>query len=457
MYSYLNLIKDILTNGEEHDDRTGTGTLSVFGRQFRHCMSDGFPLLTTKKVSLRHVAGELFWFLAGDTDAKTLQDQDIHIWDDWQKPYTLDRELVEIEPRKATLPAEYHGDCKQPSHRLGNTWQHIIRRCYNPEHHAYKNYGGCGYTVHQRWHHFENFAEDVIKLPHWFYKNKYWDNFVLDSDYFGAKQYGPDTCVWLRKDENLMYSKKIKPIKVIRPDKKIQYFLSQSAASKAIGMRNTTFTNWLKLGEPDIIRNENWQFIGWRFEEVDIPLRLKLIPNGAQGAIYSKQWRDFKGVDQIKRVVEMIQHDPNSRRICCTVLDPSEVDQMSLEPCHMFWQVKIHGDGTMSLHMYMRSCDAFLGLTYNIASYALLLQLLCHVTGRVARDLIISFGDVHIYKNHIDQCKLQLEREPKKLPMVLINYRLKDGGFNALLEASWTDIDLVGYDHWPAIKGEISI
>jgi len=265
MRQYQNLLKYILKNGKSHADRTGTGTTSVFGYQFRHCLSNGFPLLTTKRVSLRHVAGELFWFLSGDTNARTLQAQNIHIWDDWQ-------------------------------------------------------------------------------------------------------------------DEN-----------------------------------------------------------------------------GDLGPIYSAAWRNFHGVDQIKRVVDMIQRDPNSRRIYCTALDPANIPEVAPTACHSFFQIKCYDEGTLDLHMYMRSCDSFLGLPYNIASYALLLQLLAHVTGYVAHDLIISFGDLHIYNNHQDQVQEQLGRIPRFLPTITINQDLCNGGYNALMVAKWEDIMLVNYGPYPKIKGDISV
>ena len=266
MYEYHKLLNHILKHGDGHDDRTGTGTTSIFGYQMRHCLSDGFPILTTKKVSLRWVAEELFWFLSGSTNNNDLLDRGVDIWSEWAK-------------------------------------------------------------------------ED-----------------------------------------------------------------------------------------------------------------------GDLGPIYGKQWRSWNGyLDQIKQVVTQIQKEPNSRRIICSAWNADQIQDMSLPPCHSMFQIKVHAEGTMDLHMYMRSCDAFLGLPYNLSSYALLLQLLAHVTGYVPRDLIISFGDLHIYNNHIDQVRLQVTRIPRKLPTVALNQDLANGGLEALLKASWSDITLMGYDPYPAIKGEISV
>jgi thymidylate synthase len=264
VYSYQALLKDILKNGEPHRDRTGTGTLSVFGRQWRHDLTDGFPLLTTKKVSLRWVAEELFWFLSGSTNEKDLRIHGVDIWKEWAK-----------------------------------------------------------------------------------------------SD-------------------------------------------------------------------------------------------------GSLGPIYGYQWRKWGG-DQIKRVITQLQRDRDSRRIICSAWNADDIDDMALPPCHTLWQVKVHTEGSLSLHVYCRSIDTFLGLPFNIASYALLLQMLAHTTGYMARELIMSFGDLHIYNNHIDQCKLQLEREPKKLPTLLLDGSLYGHGLKGLLLCKWEDIRLIDYEHHPKIEGEISV
>ena len=228
MQQYLNLLNRILTEGAQKGDRTGTGTLSVFGNQMRFDLRDGFPLLTTKKLHLKSIIYELLWFLKGDTNVHYLQEHGVRIWNEWA-------------------------------------------------------------------------------------------------------------------DEN-----------------------------------------------------------------------------GNLGPVYGHQWRswpDYKGgtIDQISNVVEMIRHCPESRRMLVTAWNPAEVDEMALPPCHCLFQFYV-ADGRLSLQLYQRSADTFLGVPFNIASYALLLLMMAQVTGLEAGEFIHTTGDTHLYLNHLEQAKLQLTREPRPLP-----------------------------------------
>lgn len=269
MQSYLDLLKHVLANGESHDDRTGVGTISVFGYQWRHDMRMGFPLLTTKRVALRWVAEELRWFLSGSTNEKDLRERGVDIWKEW-----------------AT-------------------------------------------------------AEECAK--------------------FGREE-------------------------------------------------------------------------------------------GDLGPIYGKLWRGYpvEGgvVDQIARLVSGVQQTPGSRRLIVTGWHPQHCDQVSLPPCHTLWQVKCHDAGGISLALYARSIDAFLGLPFNIASYGLLLHVLGAIVGRQPRDLIISFGDLHIYKNHMSAVETQLARDPRPLPSLEIR--------DAKSVNSWT-YQLTGYDPHPKIKADVAV
>lgn len=273
MLSYHALIEDILVNGESHDDRTGVGTYSVFGRQWRHQMTEGFPLLTTKFVPLRIVAEELFWFLSGSTDRSKLQEKNVTIWDEWAAP--------------------------------------------NPV------------------------------------------------------------------DENDM------------------------------------------------------------------------------GPIYGYQWRNFGRIDQIAKLLNDIENNPNSRRLMVTAWCPPDIDHMALPPCHYGFQIKCHTEQKrMSLHMTMRSTDIFLGLPFNIASYAILLEMLCRVTGYRSKDLIISFGDLHLYKNHVSQAKEQLSRKPYALPTVNVDEPFLPPDITSLerlLNMTWENIDLQNYKHHPKIKADVAV
>lgn len=264
MQQYLKLLDRILTEGATKTDRTGTGTMSVFGNQMRFDMADGFPLLTTKKLHLKSIIYELLWFLRGDTNVHYLQEHGVRIWNEWA-------------------------------------------------------------------------------------------------------------------DEN-----------------------------------------------------------------------------GELGPVYGHQWRswpDYNGgtIDQIQNVVDMIKNHPDSRRMMVTAWNPAEVEQMALPPCHCLFQFYV-ADGRLSLQLYQRSADTFLGVPFNIASYALLLQMMAQVTGLQPDEFIHTTGDTHLYLNHLDQARLQLTRTPRPLPTMKINPDVKN-----LFDFHYEDFQLEGYDPWPHIAATVSV
>lgn len=264
MRQYQTLLSDILTTGLDKGDRTGVGVRSVFGRQMRFELSAGFPLLTTKKLHLKSIIHELLWFLKGDTNVKYLQDNGVHIWDEWA-------------------------------------------------------------------------------------------------------------------DEN-----------------------------------------------------------------------------GELGPVYGKQWRAWpdhegKPLDQIGYLVHELKRNPNSRRHIVSAWNVAEVDDMKLPPCHCLWQCYV-ANGELSLQLYQRSADVFLGVPFNIASYALLLMMLAQVTGLKPGTLVWTGGDVHLYHNHFDQAKLQLTRQPYDLPKMLIKDRNQ-----TIDEFVYDDFELVGYEAHPHIKAEVAV
>lgn len=178
--------------------------------------------------------------------------------------------------------------------------------------------------------------------------------------------------------------------------------------------------------------------------------------NGELGPVYGHQWRswpDYEGgtIDQIAKVVEDIKNNPNSRRHIVSAWNVAEVNRMALPPCHSLFQFYV-ADGKLSLQLYQRSADLFLGVPFNIASYALLLMMVAQVTGLKPGDFIHTFGDAHIYRNHFDQVKLQLTREPRKLPVMKLNPEVKD-----LMDFKYEDFTLEGYDPHPPIKGQVSV
>lgn len=286
MKSYHELLRDVLENGETHDDRTGVGTRSVFGRQWRHDMRNGFPLLTTKKVALRWVAEELFWFLSGSTNEADLRSKGVDIWKEW----ATEEQTARFMRDEGDLGPVY-----------GALWRHY------------------------------------------------------------------------------------------------------------------------PIGAFDAIDNGN----------------------GSS--------------DQIAAVVQQIVNTPNSRRIICTGWHPHYATRVALPPCHTIWQVKCHHNGDLSLHLYARSIDIFLGLPFNIASYALLLSLLGRATDRSVRDLIISFGDLHLYNNHVDQAGLQLSREPYPLPRLTLRAPDGEDRLQKLLSFTWDHVQLNGYQHHPKIEAEVAV
>jgi len=288
MKQYHDLCEYILNNGQNKQDRTNTGTLSVFGYQMRFDLSEGFPLLTTKKVHMKSIVYELLWFIKGDTNIKYLVNHDVKIWNDW--PYDLFK--------------------KSPQYQ-GETMQEFI---------------------------------DKIKT----------------DDKFASKF-------------------------------------------------------------------------------------------GQLGPVYGKQWRDFGGVDQLKDLIKNIKSNPHSRRLILSAWNPAVVDQMALPPCHAFLQFYVN-DGKLSLQLYQRSADVFLGVPFNIASYGLLLSMVAQVCGLAVGEFVHTMGDAHIYVNHLQQVKLQLTRTPKALPTLRLNPKVK-----CIFDFKYEDILIEGYDPYPAIKGKVAV
>jgi len=290
MKQYLDMCKHILENGDTRLDRTGTGTISVFGYQNRYNLQEGFPLMTTKKVALRIVLGELLWFIEGNTNIRDLAKNRIRIWNDW--PYA-----------------------------------------------AYKNSSE--------------------------YQNETMDEFIkkiVDDEEFANK---------------------------------------------------------------------------W----------------GNLGPVYGKQWRDFFGKDQLLELEYNLKHNPFSRRHILCAWNPAQIDQMALPPCHAFIQFYVSSDKKrLSCQLYQRSADAFLGVPFNIASYALMTHMLAKTCGYEVGEFVHTFGDLHIYTNHVDAVNEQLSREPRKLPELIIKRDVK-----SIVDFKEEDFELVGYDPHPTIKGVVSV
>ncbi|QEH62081.1 thymidylate synthase [Spiroplasma chinense] len=289
MKQYLDLIENVLENGEKRSDRTGTGTISLFGTQSRYDLREGFPLVTTKKVFLKAIIHEMLWFINGDTNIKYLVDNDVKIWNEW--PF------------------------------------------------------------------------EIFKL---------------------SKDYNNET---------------------------LEEFVAK-------------------------IKNDN------EFAKV----------YGELGPVYGKQWRDFNGKDQLKSLIHDIKTKPDSRRHIISAWNPAEVDKMALPPCHAFFQFYVSTEGFLDLQLYQRSGDIFLGVPFNIASYSILLTLVALECNLKPRYFVHTIGDAHIYSNHLEQVKLQLTREPKKLPKLEIDFEGK-----TIFDIKYKDIKVVDYESHPAIKGEVAV
>jgi thymidylate synthase len=308
MLQYLDLLRDIRDNGIGKDDRTGTGTRSVFGRQLRFDLSAGFPAVTTKKLYMKSIVHELLWFLAGDSNIEYLVQNGVGIWNEW--PY---RNYVEKTSGKKVSAAD---------------------------------------TQTEQWRN-------------------------------GMKE-----------------------------------FIDKVATDHEFAMK-------------------------W----------------GELGPVYGYQWRhwpDGKGgeIDQITRAVETIKNNPSSRRIIVSAWNVADIDEMAiagLPPCHTMFQFYV-SDGKLSCQLYQRSADTFLGVPFNIASYALLTYMIAQVTGLKPGEFVHSFGDAHIYNNHIDQVNQQLSREPLPLPTLKLNPKVKD-----IFGFKFEDIELLNYESHPAIKAPIAV
>lgn len=300
MKQYQDLLSHILKNGEQRGDRTGTGTIGVFGYQMRFDLSVGFPLVTTKKVHLKSIIQELLWFLKGETNIRYLCQNNVRIWDDW--PFA-----------KYQKSEEYQGE---------------------------------------------------------------------DMKSFANK---------IAEDENFA---------------------------------------------------EKW---------------------GELGPVYGSQWRcwpDGKGgeLDQITNLIHQIKTNPNSRRLIVSAWNVADIEQMTLPPCHTLFQFYVGqpktagGKRTLSCQLYQRSADTFLGVPFNIASYALFTMMVAQVCDLEPGDFVHTFGDAHIYLNHQDQVQLQLSRETFPLPKMSINPNVKD-----IFEFQFEDFELKDYQSHPAIKGEVAV
>jgi len=430
--AYTDLLQDILDNGVEKKDRTGTGTISVFGRQIRHKMSDGFPLLTTKKMAWKQIVTELLWFLRGDTNIKYLVDNNCHIWDgDAFSNYIKDCILFdEINDSRITRTI------------IGCPSSTDITSFIDPE----SDWGGVDYLTGEKIK-YEDCDNGVIYFNQKMVK-------ISSLKQIGVIGLRCESLYRALNESNFVYSKE-EFINKIKTDDE--------------------FAN--KWGELGPIYGKQWR--KWESEIGGNLVR------GIKGDWIKTDPMKIP-TDQIANLINDLKTNPDSRRLMVNAWNVGEIDQMVLPPCHYGFQVYTRElslderydlcaaqkskltaiseedyikynipTRAISLMWNQRSVDTFLGLPFNIASYGLLLEILAKEVNMVPDELIGNLGDVHLYSNHIEQAKEQISREPFELPEVrLRNYETMD----ELLETKdvTSVIQLWRYDSHPTIKAPLS-
>ena len=463
---YDRVLQKILSEGVDDGDRTGTGTRKIIGEQVRfEASAENFPILTKKRIVWNSLWTELVWFIQGQTNVEFLHDHDVHIWDQWQKPYTLDRNLVSVKPIQKEY-VEYEGsfnhniqaDYGSQKEKLAGIWKNMMKRCYKEENHNHEYYKST--SVCKRWHNPENFIEDVKEIPHWQYKKNNWNKFELDKDYYGSNQYSPETCVWLSSRENKFYSKSTNPISVKTPKGKEKLYLTLKRASKDLGITHSSLHRFVNEGMPDIVKGNNRNFIGWNFDYKKFEnklLRLELIEDGDVGPIYGKQWRDWNGTDQLQEVVNGLRNNPTSRRHIVSAWNVDDIPNMSLPPCHAFFQFvskpqEINDNRKLDIVVTQRSVDAMLGMPFNWSSYATLLILISEITGHEPGEVIWNGGDVHLYQNHFEQARKVIE-----LDKTYEAPRLEIENIQSLDDIQHSTVNLVDYECGPFIKAPVAV
>ena len=496
--------------GVKKSDRTGTGTTSIFGYQMHFDLRAGFPLITTKKMHMKSIVAELLWFLSGSTNNNDLEAMGSTIWREWRAPYKLDRKMVLVPKKSAVSSPSYVGGFSSAGFaagsedaKLAGVWVKMMRRCYDPSHHRFPQYGGKGATVAQAWHDVQAFVESVRTIPHWYYKSKDWNNFELDKDYWGAFQYGPTTSIWQHTKLNTPASK---GILMVAPDGTEMLALGLADAAEKSGIAATTLNRVVSGTHTGIFKGKNTRIAGWTFTEVsdsesDLLIRPELTEDGDLGPIYGKQWRSWAGkgdnsIDQISEAIRLLKTDPDSRRIIVSAWNVADLKDMALMPCHALFQfytrelsynernasfeLRLHEQPdeelenqygetdfddhpafldaqgvpkrALSCQLYQRSADAFLGVPFNIASYALLTHMMAQQCNMLVDRFIWTGGDCHIYDNHREQVSLQLERQP--LPFPTLRFTRKP---DSIFDYKPEDILIEGYNCHPAIKAPVAV
>lgn len=455
--TYLALLHHVLKNGMERGDRTGTGTLSVFGHQMRFDLEKGFPLLTTKKVFFAGVVDELLWFLSGSTNANDLPERSQSWWSPWAgsdgelgpiygeqyrkarwwytvTPALYDDPEVKRESGKFCgvgdigLSARNRGQSREMK-LLKSTWRDMLKRCYDKNSPAYKSYGGVGVHVAPEWLYFDRFYEDAQRLPGWNLKRTYPDDYSIDKDIrCAANRYSAETCMWASKEEQGWNTRTGTPFTAVSPSGVEHIFPSIGDMCRQYGASPSAVHRCLN---GKLVSHHGWtQFTYMKEEEV---VR-------------------FRQVDQVRQAVADLIHAPYSRRHVMNLWNTPAMGRTNLPCCHGTAMQFYVNDGKLSCCMYQRSADIFIGVPVNIASYALLTHMIAQVTGLKVGEFIHTLGDAHLYLNHLDQARLQLSREPFCAPRLDLNPEIRD-----IDDFKFEDIKIVDYTSHPAIKAPVAV
>lgn len=394
--------------GKEFDGKYGKYTVVSYNGKDKH---------HNKRFSVKfHKTG----FVKDNLNKKQIEDN--NVWDAYY-PAICDVACVgEYSYFKGTMD-------KTIVDKLMLCWRAMIHRCYDKNNHAYKNYGAKGIYVSNRWLIFENYLNDIQKLDGWQSKLDNWRDYQLDKDINGGKCYSRENCIWVSLSDNSNCTAQNYYFDAVSPDgTEYKNIIGLNRFCKKYNLKT-------KVVEASISVNCNTHN-GWRFTRKE-----------------NLKSDKYVGIDQLKIIVDKLKSNPDDRRMICSGLNPLQINEMALPPCHYSWNV-VHINGKLNLHVNIRSQDVFLGMPYNIASYALLLLLLCKESGLTPGILSILSADCHIYENHMEQMEEQIGREPYESPQVEILDR--DGKFS-IFDWQYTDFKLTNYNSHPAIKGEVAI
>ena len=442
--AYLDLAAKILQTGEVSPNRTGVDTIALFGEQLKFDLREGFPLLTTKKIHAKSIIHELLWMISGDTNIKYLKDNGVRIWNEWadedgnlgpvygwswrkygEKPDAVPQATPKLRDGLERTYLGIGNGSNSHDLSLKKTWEGMMARCYDKNSPSYGTYGAKGVSVSDEWLEFAVFAKDAIGLPGYSNKINSDSRYVLDKDVRGnGFVYSANNCCWVTDEENSNASQQ--KLYVVEKDGVEYSFTNISNFCREHGISTKNFSDLWTGNKNAKVRS------GFSLVRVD----------------------DLQsGFDQLSWAIDQIKNNPSNRRIIVSAWNPSMTELMALPPCHMFFQFNVAGE-YLDMQMYQRSADLFLGVPFNITSYALLLTMVAQVCNLRPRHFIHTFGDVHIYSNHLDQINEQISRgnDARELPTLILNNEIK-----CIDDFTYADIDIHGYDPHPLIKGEVAI